>query len=68
MGNMVMGECEDKQKNSYINKTNCKHFERGYGRLPLGNDYTCHGFFKECTSLKSRFQKIFSQAYSTICQ
>ncbi len=45
MGNMAMGKCEDSQRKSYITKTNCKHSEGGYGRLPLGNIYTCHGIF-----------------------
>ncbi len=43
--NISMGEYEDIQKKSCITKTNYKHFERGYGRLPLGDVYTCHGFF-----------------------
>jgi hypothetical protein len=40
-----MGEYEDIPKKSCIIKTNYKHFEGGYGRLPLGDVYTCHGFF-----------------------
>jgi hypothetical protein len=42
-----MGECEDKQRKFCITKTNCKHSEGGYGGLPLGNVYTCHGIFKK---------------------
>ncbi len=45
MGSMATGECEDKQRKSYITKTNCKHSEGGYGKLPLHNIYTCHGIF-----------------------
>jgi hypothetical protein len=45
MGGMVMGECKNRQKKFCIIKKNCKHFEGGYGKLPLGNVYTCHGFF-----------------------
>ncbi len=44
MGDTAMGEYEDWQKKSYIIRTNYKHFEGGYGRLPLGNVCTCHGF------------------------
>jgi hypothetical protein len=45
MGSLVMGACEDRQKKSCNTKTNCKHFKGGYGKLPMGNVYTCHGFF-----------------------
>jgi hypothetical protein len=30
MGNLVMGECEHKQRKSCNIETNCKHFERRY--------------------------------------
>ncbi len=43
MGNLVMGECKDKQRKSCNTKTNCKQFGGRYGRLPLGDVYTCHG-------------------------
>jgi len=46
MGGMVMGKCEDKQKKFCMTKTNYKHSDGGYRRLPLGDVYTCHGFFK----------------------
>jgi hypothetical protein len=29
------------KKKSYITQTNCQHFQGGYGRLPLGDGYTC---------------------------
>jgi hypothetical protein len=45
MGSLVMGECKDKQRKFCIIETNCKHSEGRYGRLPLGDVYTCHGFF-----------------------
>ncbi len=45
MGGLAMGKCKNGQRKFCITKTNCKHFEGGYGRLPLGNVYTCHGFF-----------------------
>jgi hypothetical protein len=41
---MAMGKCQDQQKKSCIGQTNCKHFQGGYGRLQLGDVYTCHGF------------------------
>jgi hypothetical protein len=33
------------KKKSYIIETKYKHSKGGYGRLPLANFYTCHGFF-----------------------
>ncbi len=45
MGSLVMGKWEDEQWKSCNIKTNCKHSKRRYGRLPLGDVYTCHGFF-----------------------
>ncbi len=47
-----MGKCENRQRKFCITKTNCKHSKGGYGGLPLGNVYTCHGFSKENASLK----------------
>lgn len=45
VGDLVMGECKDRQRKSCNAETNCKHSEWGYGRLSLGNVYTCQGFF-----------------------
>ncbi len=45
IGDLTMGECENRQRKSYNIETNCKHSKGGYGKLPLGNVYTCHGFF-----------------------
>ncbi len=59
MGDMVMGKCEDWQRKSYIIQTNYKHFERGYGRLPLGNVCTCHGFFPRT----AKFEKVNSKTF-----
>ncbi len=56
MGNMAMGECEDWQRKSYIVQTNCKHYEGGYGKLPLGDVYTCLGFLARI----SKFEKVDS--------
>jgi hypothetical protein len=58
MGGMAMGKCEDRQRKFCIAQTNCKH-SRGYGRLPLGDVYTCHGFFQEFASLKKPIPKHF---------
>jgi hypothetical protein len=44
MGILAMSECENRPKNIYNTKTNYKHSKGGYGRLPLDNVYTCHGF------------------------
>jgi hypothetical protein len=56
---MVMGEYKNRQRKFCISQTNYKHFEGGYGRLPLGNVYTCHGFLpKTC-----KFQKIDSKTF-----
>jgi hypothetical protein len=65
MGGMAMGKCKNRQIKSCITKTNYKHSKGGYGWLPLGNVYTCHGFFKtmhkfEETNSKTSFHK-FSQ-------
>jgi hypothetical protein len=45
MGNMAMGECKNWQRKFCITQRNYKHIEGGYGRLPLGNVYACHGNF-----------------------
>jgi len=39
MGDMVMGECKDKQIKSYITQTYCTHVQGKYGRLLFGNVY-----------------------------
>jgi hypothetical protein len=54
-----MDECKDRQRKSYIIKTNYKHSEGGYGRLPLGDVYTCHGFFLKHASLNKPIPKDF---------
>jgi hypothetical protein len=59
MGGKAMGECEDCQRKSYIAQTNCKHFEGRYGRLPLGDVYTCHGFLPRT----SKFEKADSRTF-----
>ncbi len=52
MGSLAMGKCKDKKRKSCYIETNCKHFEGRYGRLPMGDVYTCMDFLKEHTSLK----------------
>jgi hypothetical protein len=38
-------------------QTNCKHYKRGYGRLPLGDVYTCHGFLSRTGKLEKADSK-----------
>ncbi len=45
MGSLAMGESKDRQRKSCNIETNCKHFKGRYGKLPLGDVYTCHGYF-----------------------
>ncbi len=59
MGGMAMGECQNWQRMSCITQKICKHTEGGYGRLPLGDVYICHGIFQKCTSLKKPIPKHF---------
>jgi hypothetical protein len=57
---MVMDECKNWQKKSYIVQTNYKHHEGGYGRLPLGDVYTCHGFLPKIIKFeKADFRSSF---------
>ncbi len=69
MGGMAMGKGKDRQRKSCNTKTNCKHFKGGYGRLPLGNVYTCHGFFKRMHKFEKAdsitfFQKFTQQIFN----
>ncbi len=59
MGNMVMGECKNWQRKSCIAQRYCKHTKGGYGRLPLGDVYTCHGILSRRASLKKLIPKHF---------
>jgi hypothetical protein len=56
MGGMVMGKCKDKQRKSCIAQTNYKYFQGGYGKLQLGDVYTCRGFFQ----IMYEFEKVDS--------
>jgi len=47
MGGMARGKCKDRQIKSCIAQTNYKYFQGGYGKLQLGDVYTCHGFFQK---------------------
>ncbi len=47
------------QRKSSIAQTNYKHFEGGYGRLPFGDVYTCHGFL----SRTHKFEKANSKTF-----
>jgi hypothetical protein len=44
MGGLTMGKCRVRPRKSYNTETNYKHSKGGYGKLPLGDVYTCHGF------------------------
>ncbi len=56
---MVMGKREDRQRKFYIAQIDYKHFQGGYGRLQLGNVYTCHGFLQRTCELKKVDSKTF---------
>jgi hypothetical protein len=56
MGGMVMGKCKDKQRKFCIAQTNYTHFP-GYGRLQLGDVYTCHGFLQKTHKLEEANSK-----------
>ncbi len=51
MGNMAMGKWKSWQIKSCIAQRNYKRIEGGYGRLPLGDVYTCHGILSRHASL-----------------
>jgi hypothetical protein len=64
MGSMVMGECENWQRKSYIVQKKCKHSKGGYGILPLGNIYTCHEFLsRTCKFEKTNSKTFFNRNY-----
>ncbi len=59
MGDMAMGECENWQRKSFIAQRNYKHSKGGYGKLPPGDVYTCHGILsKTC-----KFEKANSETF-----
>ncbi len=47
------------RKKFCITETNCKYFEGGYGRLQLGDVYTCHGFLQRTCKFEEAYSKIF---------
>jgi hypothetical protein len=59
MGDMALGECKDRQINSCITQTNCKHSIRGYGRLPMGDVETCERFLPRT----GKFEKVGSKTF-----
>jgi hypothetical protein len=62
MDGMVMGECENWQRKSYIVQKIYKHSKGGYGILPLGNIYTCHEFlYKTCKFDKTNSKTFLSR-------
>jgi hypothetical protein len=65
MGNMAMGECKNWKRKSCIAQINYKHFKGGYGRLPLGNVYTCHGFLSRPRKFEKPNSKTFFHKFIT---
>jgi hypothetical protein len=59
MGVMVMCKCEDKQRKSHIAQIDYKHFQGIYGRLQLGDVYTCHGFLQKTCEFKEVDSRTF---------
>jgi hypothetical protein len=64
-GNTMMDKWEDKQRKYCIIETKCKHSEGRYGRLQLGNVYTCNGFLQrmcefEIVDSKKQFISLFN--------
>ncbi len=53
------GQMQRLIKKSYIIQTNCKHSKGGYGRLPLGNVYTCHEFLPRMGKFEKANSKTF---------
>jgi hypothetical protein len=48
---------------------NYKHTERKYGRLPLGNVYTCHGIFSRMGKfLKTNSKTFLHKFIERFCQ
>jgi hypothetical protein len=64
MGGLTMDKCKDRQRKSCITETNYKHSKGGYGRLPLGNVYTCHGFLKIMHKFEEADFKTFFHKFS----
>jgi hypothetical protein len=46
MGDMVMGKCENGQKEFFYNEIKCEHFQGWYGGLQFDNVYTCYGLLQ----------------------
>jgi hypothetical protein len=44
---------------SCIAQIECKHFQGRYGRLQLGDVYTCHGFLQRTCELEEVDSKTF---------
>jgi hypothetical protein len=59
MGNMVMGECQNRQRKSCIIQTNSKHSKGGYGNYHWAMFTHAMNFFKECVILKKMIPKRF---------
>ncbi len=64
MGDMAMGECQDRQRKACIVQTNYKHFQGKYGRLWLDDVDTCHGFLQKMFKFEEVNSKTFSHNLS----
>jgi len=53
------GQMQRLTKKSYNAQTNYKHYERRYGRLPLGDVYTCNGFLPRMGKFEKHDSKTF---------
>ncbi len=57
MGDMVMGECKNWQRNSCIAQKIYKRTKGGYGKLPMGDVYKCHGIVSRMHKFKKTNSK-----------
>jgi hypothetical protein len=53
------GQMQRLTKKFYNAQTNYKHYERRYGRLPLGDVYTCNGFLPRMGKFEKHDSKTF---------
>ncbi len=59
MDKMAMGKCEDGQKKSFYNETNCEHFQGWYGGLQFGIIYTCNGLLQRMWEFEGAGSRAF---------
>jgi hypothetical protein len=59
MGGMVMGKCEDGQREFFYDEINCEHFQGWYGGLQFGNVYTCNKLLQRMCKFKEADSRAF---------